>query len=164
MASVISRFNTGWMSKEENKNWLLADHSDNTKARWKLCVKTFALSNIEETAVKIHVSEKKHKMSVKKSQWLDSVSEFLGRKDAKPETLGPQQREEPSTSLPSSITYQETSQITKFALWKEQHKLTISWALTSVMPHWGQVSCRKSPKNVAWYHHLYHWDYQEAQR
>ena len=55
-----SRFNTDWLSREEYKDWLLPEESDNTKARYKICKKTFSLSNMGETAVKNHAAEKKH--------------------------------------------------------------------------------------------------------
>ena len=45
---MAARFNLEWMSKEEYKDWLLPEDSDNTKARCKLCRKTFSLSNMRE--------------------------------------------------------------------------------------------------------------------
>ena len=48
-----SRFNTDWLSREEHKDWLLPEESENIKARCKICKKTFSLSNMGETAVKI---------------------------------------------------------------------------------------------------------------
>ena len=44
---MAARFNLEWMSKEEYKDWLLPEDSDNTKARCKLCRKTFSLSIME---------------------------------------------------------------------------------------------------------------------
>ena len=46
---MTARFNLEWMSKEEYKDWLLPEDSDNTKARCKLCRKTFPLSNMGRT-------------------------------------------------------------------------------------------------------------------
>ena len=49
---MAARFNLEWMSKEEYKDWLLPEDSDNTKARCKLCRKTFSLSNMGEHSLK----------------------------------------------------------------------------------------------------------------
>ena len=48
------------MSKEEYKDWLLPEDSDNTKARCKLCRKTFSLFNMGEPSMKSHAQGKKH--------------------------------------------------------------------------------------------------------
>ena len=48
-----SHFNTDWLSREEYKDWLLPEESDNTKVRCKVCKNTFSLSNIGETAVEV---------------------------------------------------------------------------------------------------------------
>ena len=57
---MAARFNIEWMSKEEYKDWLLPEDSDNTKARCKLCRKTFSLSNVGEPSLKSHAQGKKH--------------------------------------------------------------------------------------------------------
>ena len=49
---MAARFNLEWISKEEYKDWLLPEDSDNTKARCKLCRKTFSLSNMGEPSLK----------------------------------------------------------------------------------------------------------------
>ena len=72
-------------------------------------MKTFALSNMEDTAVESHASGNKPQTSLKKALGTNLVSEFCKRKDAKPEKSSPDQREELSTSLPSSSTELETS-------------------------------------------------------
>ena len=76
-----SRFNTDWLSREEYKNWLLPEESDNIKARCKICKRTFSLSNMGKTAVKSHVEGKKYASSVKVSQRTESVSDFFKKKD-----------------------------------------------------------------------------------
>ena len=53
-----SRFNIDWLSREEHKDWLLPEESDNEMARCKICKKTFSLSNMGENAVKSHVEGK----------------------------------------------------------------------------------------------------------
>ena len=70
------RFNTDWLSGEEYKDWLLPEESDNTKARCKICKKTFSLLNMGETAMKDHAEGKKHASAVKVSQRTESVSDF----------------------------------------------------------------------------------------
>ena len=47
-----SRFNIDWLSRGEYKDWLLPEDSDPTKARCKICRKTFSLSNMGEKAVR----------------------------------------------------------------------------------------------------------------
>ena len=59
-----SRFNTGWLSREEHKDWLLPEESGNTKARCKICKKIFSISNMGETAVKSHAEGKKHQVDL----------------------------------------------------------------------------------------------------
>ena len=48
------------MSKDQHKAWLTSVPEDNTKAKCKLCAKTFSLSNMGEQASKSHGAGKKH--------------------------------------------------------------------------------------------------------
>ena len=61
-----SRFNTDWLSREEYRDWLLPQESDNTKARY--ARRHFLFSNMGEAAVKSHAEWNKHANSVKVSQ------------------------------------------------------------------------------------------------
>ena len=58
-----SRFNIDWLSRGEYKDWLLPEDSDPTKARCKICRKTFSLSNMGEKAVRSHAEGKKQASS-----------------------------------------------------------------------------------------------------
>ena len=71
-----SRFNIDWLSRGEYKDWLLPEDSDPTKARCKICMKTFSLSNMGEKAVRSHAEGKKHASSLKVSQGIGHVSDF----------------------------------------------------------------------------------------
>ena len=57
--TISGRFNVDWVLRDEYKSWL--ELPDNTKARCKLCMKMFSLSNMEQKAVKSHADGKKHK-------------------------------------------------------------------------------------------------------
>ena len=46
------RFNKEWMDKVEYKDWLLPEPSNNTKAKCRLCMRSFSLSNVGEPALK----------------------------------------------------------------------------------------------------------------
>ena len=71
---------------------------DVTKAKCKICVKTFSLSNMGEMAVRSHASGKKHQAAVTLSQ-TGSVSHFFGAKcETTPGLSSTGKPEEPSTS------------------------------------------------------------------
>ena len=78
---MAARFNLDWMNKEEYKDWLLPEHSDNTKARCKFCRKTFSLSNMGEPSLKSHAQGKKHQSILQRSEKNPSVMGFLEKKD-----------------------------------------------------------------------------------
>ena len=61
------RFNKEWMDKVEYKDWLLPAPSNNTKAKCRLCMRSFSLSNMGEPALKSHAQGKKHQNAVKTS-------------------------------------------------------------------------------------------------
>ena len=69
-----SRFHIDWLSRGEYKDWLLPEDSEPTKARCKICRKTFSLSNMGEKAVRSHAEGKKHASSLKVSQGIGCVS------------------------------------------------------------------------------------------
>ena len=77
---MAARFNVEWMSKEEYKDWLLPEDSDNTKARCKLCRKTSSLSNMGESSLKSHAQGKKHQSIIQRSEKNPSVMGF-GKKE-----------------------------------------------------------------------------------
>ena len=61
------RLNKEWMDKVEYKDWLLPEPSNNTKAKCRLCMRSFSLSNMGEPALKSHAQGKKHQNAVKTS-------------------------------------------------------------------------------------------------
>ena len=65
------------MDKVEYKDWLLPEPSNNTKAKCRLCMRSFSLSNMGELALKSHVQGKKHQNAVKTSGKNTSVWGFL---------------------------------------------------------------------------------------
>ena len=124
-----ARFNKDWLLKEQYKSWLTPVPQDNTKAKCKLCMKTFSLSNMGEVAVRSHASGKKHMAAVCLTGKVEPVSDFFSHKsDATQRPFHSRQDEPASTSgLPDTVT--------SFALRKEQHKAEILWALKSVVSH-----------------------------
>ena len=85
------------MSKKEYQLWLMPV-GDVTKAKCKICVKTFSLSNMGEVAVRSHASGKKHQTAVTLSQ-SGSVSNFFDVKcETTPGLYSTGKPEEPSTS------------------------------------------------------------------
>ena len=72
-----SGFNIDWLSRGEYKDWLLPEDSDPTKARCKICRKTFSISNMGEKVVRSHAEGKKHASSLKVSQGIGCVSDFF---------------------------------------------------------------------------------------
>ena len=78
---MAARFNLDWMNKEEYKDWLLPEHSDNTKGRCKFCRKTFSLSNMGEPSLKSHAQGKKHQGILQRREKNPSVMGFLKKKD-----------------------------------------------------------------------------------
>ena len=53
-------FSKDWLTDPDFKNWL-ADTNDNTAARYKVCHKTFKLSNMGRQALISHASVKSDK-------------------------------------------------------------------------------------------------------
>ena len=91
--------------------------------------------------MKSHAEGKKHASSVKVSQRTESVSDFFKKKEVSTEKCSSEKSEETSNGLAfSRKTEQESSQLTKLALRKEQHKAEILWALKSVMSHFSYSS------------------------
>ena len=134
---MAARFNLDWMNKEEYKDWLLPEQSDNTKARCKFCRRTFSLSNMGEPSLKSHAQGKKHQSIIQRSEKNPSVKGFLEKKDVAEASTS--EESGPST-LMSSSAEQKSSFVTKFALTKEHHKAEIIWALKSVMSHFSYNS------------------------
>ena len=134
---MAARFNLDWMNKEEYKDWLLPEQSDNTKARCKFCRRTFSLSNMGEPSLKSYAQGKKHQSIIQRSEKNPSVKGFLEKKDVVEASTS--EESGPSTLVMSSSAEQKSSFVTKFALTKE-HKAEIIWALKSVMSHFSYNS------------------------
>ena len=138
------RFNKEWMDKVEYKDWLLPEPSNNTKAKCRLCMRSFSLSNMGEPALKSHAQGMKHQNAVKMSRKNTSVWGFLKKDDQKASTST--QKEEPvaykESGELSAVAAEEkrSSSVTKLTLTREQHKAEIFWALKSVMSHFSYNS------------------------
>ena len=74
---ISARFNKDWLLKEQYKSWLTPQPQDNTKAKCKLCMKTFLLSNMGEVAIRSHASGKKHVAAVCLTRKVEPVSDFF---------------------------------------------------------------------------------------
>ena len=96
------RFNKEWMDKVEYKEWLLPEPSNNTKAKCRLCMRSFSLSNMGEPALKSRAQGMKHQNAVKMSRKNTSVWEFLKKDDQKASTST--QNEEP-------LAYKESAEL-----------------------------------------------------
>ena len=131
---MAARFNLEWMSKEEYKDWLLPEDSGNTKARYKLCRKTFSLSNMGEPSLKSHAQGKKHQSIIQRSEKNPSVMGFW-KKEQVAEASTSKESGKPSTLVMNSSEEHKSSLLTKFPLTKEHHKAEIIWALKSVTSH-----------------------------
>ena len=137
------RFNKEWMDKVEYKEWLLPEPSNNTKAKCRLCMRSFSLSNSGEPALKSHAQEKKHQNTVKTSGKNTSVWGFL-KKDDQKASISTQKEskesEELSAAVARSTEEKRSNSMTKLTLTREQHKAEIFWALRSVMSHFSYNS------------------------
>ena len=109
------RFNRDWIEKKEYKSWLAPEESDITKARCRLCNRSFSLSNMGEPALKSHAQGKKHQSALK-SKGVASVKDFLKKPEL--DIALASKSEEPLRE--EKIV--EASSVAKFALTKEQHK------------------------------------------
>ena len=88
-----------------------------------------------------HAERKKHASSVKVPQRTGSVSDFFKKKEVTTGKCSSQKSRETSCGLAfSRKTGQESSQLTKLALRKKQHKAEILWPLKSVMSHFSYSS------------------------
>ena len=133
------------MDKVEYKDWLLPEPSNNTKAKCRLCMRSFSLSNMGEPTLKSHAQGKKHQNAVKTSGKNTSVWGFLKKDDQKASTST--QKEEPlackeseELAVARSTEEKRSSSMTKLILTREQHKGEIFWALKSVMSHFSYNS------------------------
>ena len=137
---MASKFIHDWMAKAEFKDWLLPELSDYTKARCRLCMKSFSLSNMGLQALRSHAQGKKHQSALHRSQKSPSVFGFAQKgDDQEPSTS--KSGEEPATSVMRSSAEQlKSNAVSKFTLTKEQHKAEILWALKSVMSHFSYNS------------------------
>ena len=109
------------MSKDQYKAWLTSVPEDNTKAKCKVCAKTFSLSSMGEQALQSHPAGNKHITVVNQTQKTDSVTDFSVKCGVTPKASS-------SASLGEASTQ-------KFGLRKEQHKDEILWFLKCVMSH-----------------------------
>ena len=142
------RFNKEWMDKVEYKDWLLPEPSNYTKAKCRLCMRSFSLSNIGEPALKSHAQGKKHQNAVKTSGKNTSVWGGGLKKDdqkaststQKEEPLACKESEELLVAAARSTEEKRSSSMTKLILTREQHKAEIFWALKSVMSHFSYNS------------------------
>ena len=141
------RFNKEWMDKVEYKDWLLPEPLNNTKAKCRLCMRSFSLSNMGEPALKSHAQGKKHQNAVKTSGKNTSVWEFLKKDDQKASTstqkeepLECKESEELSVAAARSTEEKRSSSMTKLTLTREQHKAVIFWASKSVVSHFSHNS------------------------
>ena len=73
--SHCARFNSDWMSKDQCIAWLTSVPEGNTKAKCKLCAKTFLLSYMGEQALRSHAAGKKHITVVNQTQKTDPVTD-----------------------------------------------------------------------------------------
>ena len=105
------------MTKEEYRDWLLPEDSDNTGARCKLCRKTFSLSNMGEPSLKSHAQGKKHQSIVQKSEKNPAVMGFW-KKEQVAEASTSKESGKPSTLVMSSSGEQKSGLLTKFPLTK----------------------------------------------
>ena len=141
------RFNKEWMDKVEYKDWLLPEPSNNNKAKCRLCMRSFSLSNMGEPALRSHAQGKKHHNTVRTSGKNTSVWGFLKKDNQKASTST--QKEEPlackeseklSAAAARSAEEKRSSSMTKLILTREQHKAEIFWVLKSVMSHFSYNS------------------------
>ena len=70
------RFNKEWMDKVEYKDWLLPEPSNNTKAKCRLCMRSFSLSNMGEPALKSHAQGMKHQNAVMRVEKIHQCGDF----------------------------------------------------------------------------------------
>ena len=135
------------MDKVEYKDWLLPEPSNNTKAKCRLCMGSFSLSNMGEPALKSHAQGKKHQNAVKTSGENTSVWGFVKKDDQKASTstqkeepLACKESEELSVAAARITEEKRSSSMTKLTLTREQHKAEIFWVLKSVMSHFSYNS------------------------
>ncbi len=132
----VSRFNIDWLRREEFKDWLEPEDSDSTKARCKICRKTFSLSNMGEQAVKSHAEGKKHVNSTKLlARTTQSVEDFFKKPEVPEEATAMETARDISTGPAPSV-------LSKTVVRKEQQKAEILWALKSVMSHFSMNSAQ----------------------
>ena len=88
---------------------MLPEDSDPTKARYRICRKTFSLSNMGEEAVRSHAEGKKHGSSLKVSQRIGCVSDFFQKTEVQTEKATAGEVRESSSKLTCSRSIGQTS-------------------------------------------------------
>ena len=86
-----------------------------------------------EPALKSHASSTKHQTAHRMSQGMESVCDFFKGKDSVAKEQKKNPLEEEKQSGETSLSSENQSNITKYALRKEQSKAEIFWVLKSVM-------------------------------
>ena len=72
MSSKQTYFQADWLLNDESKIWLASAPQDNTKARCKLCKKSFGLSNTGKAALISHQTNSKKHLT-----YMKNMSAFL---------------------------------------------------------------------------------------
>ena len=122
---------------DEYKEWLLPDEEDSTKAKCRLCQRSFTLSNMGTRALKSHAQGKKHQsMLLHVAKGTATLKDYLKKPE---ETEASTLKSQPSKPQ-EGTHWSETVSMSKFTLTQGQHKAEILWALKSVMSHFSYNS------------------------
>ena len=125
------------MAMDEYKEWLLQDEEDSTKAKCRLCQRSFTLSNMGTRALKSHAQGKKHQSLVLHvAKGTATLKDYLKKPEETEASTLKSQPSKPQEGMHQS----ETVSMSKFTLTQEQHKAEILWALKSVMSHFSYNS------------------------
>ena len=125
------------MAMDKYKEWLLPDEGDSTKAKCRLCQRSFTLSNMGTRALKSHAQGKKyHSMVLHVAKGTATLKDYLKKPEEKEASILKSQPSKPQEGMHRS----ETVSMSKFTLTQEQHKAEILWALKSVMSNFSYNS------------------------
>ena len=126
-----------WLTEPDFKNWL-ADTNDNTAARFKVCHKTFKLSNMGRQALTSHASGKSHKKHVDRKQF------FLKPKNSEQsKACSSSSQNNTPIEIEKDIKPTVVSQPSIELMLKDsqKQKAEIVWALKSVLSGYSNNSC-----------------------
>ena len=138
-------FSKDWLENPDFKNWS-ASCTNNTQARWKLCQKTFNLSNIGRQALVSHASGKTHKLHDSRVQMFFKPATVKQTSTSADSSQSSSTQSSSTQSSNNKETIAEQSTLDLVVRNSETAKAEIIWVLKCVASRYSNNSCHDLQK------------------